>query len=105
MSDTPHCNALESNPLDSFDYRAWMTLARKLERALNAQRESETMKDQAIDRHIAARPEEQPIKGHCATRWQIDADSHMVTLFFDSLPNMQTFLERIKRRDMNEGGK
>lgn len=34
MIDTPRCNALESNPLDSFDYRAWMTLARELEREL-----------------------------------------------------------------------
>jgi hypothetical protein len=32
--DTPRCNALESNPLDSFDYRAWVTLARQLERDL-----------------------------------------------------------------------
>lgn len=36
MIDTPRCNALESNPLDSFDYRAWVTLAKKLERELIA---------------------------------------------------------------------
>lgn len=32
--DTPRCNALESNPLDSFDLLAWKTLARELERDL-----------------------------------------------------------------------
>ena len=36
LPDTPRCNGLESNPLDSFDYRAWMTLARQLERDLAA---------------------------------------------------------------------
>lgn len=36
MTDTPECNALESDPLDSFDYRAWITLAKSLERRLRS---------------------------------------------------------------------
>ena len=32
--DTPLCNALESNALDSFDIRAWRSLAFRLERDL-----------------------------------------------------------------------
>lgn len=32
--DTPRCNAMESHPLDSFDYRAWIIFARQLEREL-----------------------------------------------------------------------
>lgn len=38
IADTPRCNALESNPLDSFDYRAWVTLAKSLERELEEKR-------------------------------------------------------------------
>lgn len=33
-ADTPLCNALESNALDSFDLRAWKSLAKRLERDL-----------------------------------------------------------------------
>lgn len=36
MTDTPRCNALESNPLDSFDLRAWKSLAIELERLYEA---------------------------------------------------------------------
>ena len=38
--DTPRCNALESNPLDSFDYRAWIKLARQLEQELDTCRDA-----------------------------------------------------------------
>ena len=41
MSDTPRCNALESNPLDSFDYRAWVTLAKELELELRTAPEAQ----------------------------------------------------------------
>ena len=56
MTDTPRCNALESNPLDSFDHRAWMKLARDLEREL-IWASGEKAKLTEI---VAARPEEAP---------------------------------------------
>jgi len=43
VKDTPRCNALESNPLDSFDIRAWKTLAREFETLIG------TLYDQMVD--------------------------------------------------------
>ena len=39
------------------------------------------------------------IPGHCATRWQIDGDARMVTLFFDNVPNMEAFIVSIRSVD------
>jgi hypothetical protein len=36
MIDTPECNALESDPIDSFDTRAWKSLAQRLERRIRS---------------------------------------------------------------------
>lgn len=46
-TDTPRCNALSSNPLDSFDIRAWQTLAHNLERDLVCTQENFRVTNQA----------------------------------------------------------
>lgn len=42
--------------------------------------------------------------GHCGTRWQIDGDGNMVTLFFDTLENMEAYLVSIRSPQSQEGG-
>lgn len=52
--DTPRCDALESNALDSFDYRAWGSLAQQLERELSVANENRRLQANAIRKYEAA---------------------------------------------------
>ena len=45
-----------------------------------------------------------PLTGHCGTRWEVGADGNMVTLFFDSVANMEELLKAL-RTGSDRGGK
>ncbi len=53
---------------------------------------------QVVAAEKSASSETQRIKGHQATRWEVSANGHLVTIAFDTLPNMEAFLTEIRQR-------